>query len=403
MTAARDGDARAVRRAALVVSTRITLLSALLVLVVAVLAVVYILRVSRPKEDLVPREPGPRIYVDGADMLLVIVVLGAVAIALAGVGSWVIGRRAVRPLGAALALQRAFVADASHELRTPLTVLDTRLQVLQRRPPEGAALQESLAVLRRDTRALIDVVTDLLLIAESGSAAIGSPPPAGTSVDHVVEETAAAMRLVADARGVRLTVEAGSAGLVAVPSTSLRRVLTALLDNAIAHSPAGGVVRLVAEPRKRRVVVTVSDQGPGLRGITPERVFERFARAEPEPTTGGVLGSDLPAVATPDRAGGRGFGLGLALVRDVAVRHGGDVTVASTGPTGTVLRLELPAQVEQVPAGRIRSSPPSAEDGRVDRHGARRAEGEARPGHHEGPGQQHAGEHDQLELGRHEG
>jgi signal transduction histidine kinase len=259
-------------------------------------------------------------------MLIGIVVFGLFAIALAGVAAWVIGRGAVRPLGTALALQRSFVADASHELRTPLAVLDARLQLLERRPPQGPELVTAIGRLRSDAKALIDLTTDLLLLAEAGSPG-GGGAAARTALAPVVEETAAAMALVAGER--RITVDAHAPGdaWVAMPETSLKRALTALLDNAIAHAPDGTTVRVAAAPAGRRVELTVEDEGAGIRGVEPERGFERFAHASEE--------------ARPD--GRRGFGIGLALVRDVVVRWGGTVSVADTSERGTTMRLELPA------------------------------------------------------------
>jgi signal transduction histidine kinase len=135
------------------------------------------------------------------------------------------------------------------------------------------------------------------------------------------------MALVAGERRIRVDASAPQDAWVAMPEPSLKRALTALLDNAIAHSPEGTTVRVAASPAGRRVELTVADQGGGIRGVEPERVFERFAHA----------GED----ARPD--GRRGFGIGLALVRDVVVRWGGTVSVVSTSDRGTTMRLELPA------------------------------------------------------------
>lgn len=75
--------------------------------------------------------------------------------------------------------------------------------------------------------------------------------------------------------------------------------------------------------------MTVTDQGHGIEGIDPRRIFDRFAKA---PSTAGATTTGRP-----------GFGIGLALVRDIAARHGGSVEVAATGDHGTTLRLSLPS------------------------------------------------------------
>lgn len=344
MNTPHDSDTMAVRRSARIVVARLTLVTAGLVGVVVAGTVFYIVRQSHPRQQLDELHPGAdRIFVDSTDLLAAVVLIGCVAILAAGAASWVIARSAVRPLGTALKLQREFVADASHELRTPLSVLDARLQLLERRPPaDPAALKEAVGVLRRDTRALIDVVTDLLLAAEIASSDLESTAEP-VSVARVLAETATAMSLVGASRDVRIGTDLDESLWVGVPEVQLRRMITALLDNAIAHSPESGVVKLVARQSRRRAIITVSDEGPGIRGIAPERIFDRFATSNDQHAERFVRErtGQIPVAnaATPAR---RGFGIGLALVRDVAVRHGGGVSVASTSSAGTTMRLELP-------------------------------------------------------------
>ena len=339
----RDSDARAVRRSARVFVGRLTAVTAGLVSLVVLGTVFYIVRQSHPREELDALHPSAdRIFVDSTDLLAAVIVIGALAVVLAAVASWVIARSAVRPLGTALKLQREFVADASHELRTPLSVLDARLQLLERRPPSDPHdLKAAIGVLRRDTRALIDVVVDLLLVAEAGAVDLETSV-APVDVGRVMAETAAAMALVADSRGVGIEQHADGAAWVQVPEVQMRRMVTALVDNAIAHSPAGGSVRISAVVQQRRVVIQVTDEGPGIRGIAPERVFERFARSSHqigERVADGTTAADTGQDQRPIR---RGFGIGLALVRDVAVRHGGSVSVRDTSSRGTTMRLERP-------------------------------------------------------------
>jgi signal transduction histidine kinase len=157
---------------------------------------------------------------------------------------------------------------------------------------------------------------------------------------------------------VTLAVDIGEPLRVAMPATSLRRCVVALVDNAITHSPRGGtvLVRLTAEGA--HVVLTVSDEGHGIVGISPERVFDRFAHSESAKATPSapVSSANSSSVAATTTMGGGaggsfraapplrpGFGIGLALVRDIATRQGGSVRVASTSSEGTTFRLDLPA------------------------------------------------------------
>ncbi|MBY8871705.1 HAMP domain-containing histidine kinase [Micromonospora sp. PLK6-60] len=247
---------------------------------------------------------------------------GAAGLAGALAVAALLARRAVAPLATALTLQRRFVADASHELRTPLTVLHTRAQLLARRArarPAGA-LADELAQLVADTRALGDVVEDLLV-----SAAAEQQPLPETVVDlaEVARAVVAGMRGYAAERDVELLVETADAAPVRGAGTALRRALTALVDNAIGHVPAGGWVRVAVRREDGLVRARVADNGVGLDPADAERLFARFAH--------GTSGA------------GRRFGLGLALVQHVARAHRGTVEVAGAPGEGATFTLALPA------------------------------------------------------------
>lgn len=119
-----------------------------------------------------------------------------------------------------------------------------------------------------------------------------------------------------------LAVEGCAPGLcVNVSPTALRRSLSALVTNALSHTPSGGRVRVWASTSGEFVVLPLAETGTGIRGIDPDRVFDRFAHGAP-----GALPS---------------HGVGLALVRDTAAQAGGTVAVESTGPRGTTMSLML--------------------------------------------------------------
>ena len=163
------------------------------------------------------------------------------------------------------------------------------------------------------------------------------------------------MMLLAERRGVRI-VATPLAREVALPAADLRRCLVALMDNAIDHSPAGGTVAVRAAEYGPNARITVTDDGSGITGIDPARVFDRFAHGSPviegfagtgSSTPGSdAPGSDAPGSDTPGspiEPGSRTrFGIGLALVAELAERHGGAVQVARTGSTGTVFELTIP-------------------------------------------------------------
>jgi signal transduction histidine kinase len=320
-------DATAIARASRIVTAQITGVAAGIVLLVVVLSVAFIVDQSQPRELLEKPAPGQtKIYVDATEMLVALIVAGIVASVAAGLLSWVIARRAVRPLGDALRMQRTFVADAGHELRTPVAVVAARVEVLAQEIEADADSQESLSGLRRDVRVLGDVITDLLLAAAPPGDAEPADP---TAVGRLTAETIGDLQIIADERQVRLELAACSDEIVTrVPRSTLRRCIVALVDNAIGHSHVGGTVEVTVGPAPERAsfCLTVRDHGTGIRGIDPERIFERFAHGDG---------------AARDNAGS-GFGIGLSLVRDIANRYGGRVDVVETSSAGTTFVLVLP-------------------------------------------------------------
>lgn len=179
--------------------------------------------------------------------------------------------------------------------------------------------------MKADSAALIEIVNDLLLVASVDRMAAQQEC---ADVADGIQAALSGLRVLADARAIRLTFDGGEALTVSMHETSFRRCITALVDNAVRHSEGGSEVLVTVRREGGMAAIDVRDHGGGIRGIDPSRVFERFAHAEARPGEDGVSG--------------RGFGIGLSLVRDLAVRHGGDVSVAETSPRGTVFTLRLP-------------------------------------------------------------
>jgi two-component system OmpR family sensor kinase len=319
-----DPDQVALRRSVADIGLRVALVTAALVVSVIALVVVYVLWQLTPEQQNEASGPADvHITLDTLDLSIAVLGVGGIAVVLAGFAAWVIARRAVRPLAEAARVQRTFVADASHELRTPLAVLHARVQQLARLTPDTDPRRPVVDALGDDSRVLIAITEDLLEVAA------GRHDP--TAVADLVTELDAVRRdlaVLAGDQDVRLEVQPADA-TIAMPATHLRRCLVALVDNALGHARPGGTVQVSVDRAGNDVVVHVRDDGPGITGIDPERVFDRFAHGTP--------------TVLPGRTGTRtGYGIGLALVREVVVRAGGSVAVASTGPTGTDFALRLP-------------------------------------------------------------
>lgn len=316
-----SSDSRALRRAAVVVGLKIAVAIAIMVVVVIIAAAAYMLYVSQ-HPDAVSADPSARVYVESNDMLKAMVLAGFAGILAAGGIGWLSARNAIRPLGRALELQRRFVQDASHELRTPLTILDARVQLAQAKSDPGSETARALDLVRQDTAALTATVQELLLAATAGA----EYPAEAITVVPVVREAVQSLRDVAALRGVHLETTYDGGPLVRIHGNSLRRAVLGLVDNALNHTPEGGHITVAVSHAGRTVSITVADTGSGITGIAPSRVFDRFAHS-----------------TDPAAGGRRSYGLGLALVREIAVAAGGTIEVAKTGPAGTTMVLTLPA------------------------------------------------------------
>lgn len=319
-----DPDTIQLRRAALSVGVRIAFSCALMVLVVILAAALYMLYLSTHPGIAESDPSSARVYVESNDMLKAMFLAGILGIAAAGAVGWLSARNAIRPLGRALALQRRFIQDASHELRTPLTILDARVQLAQHKVNAGTEAARLLAQIRADTAALTATVQELLLAATSERVETTE----SVDVNEAVDTLAASLQDTAATRGITLTTMHDGAPHVHIQANSLRRAVLGLVDNALNHTPDGGQVTIQTSSSGQDAVVVVSDTGTGISGIDQARVFERFARSS-EPVPGGR----------------RSYGLGLALVREIATAAGGRIDIRSSGPEGTAMELRLPLAV----------------------------------------------------------
>ncbi|MFE6590396.1 ATP-binding protein [Streptomyces sp. NPDC057781] len=220
--------------------------------------------------------------------------------------------RTLAALESSVERQRRFVADASHELRSPIASLRTQLEVAAAHPElldlDGAV---------EDTVRLQRLAADLLLLARLDA---GERP-----ADARVDLAALAREEAGGRSGVSVRAGGEVAGEVTVAGSrgQLGRVLANLLDNAQRH--ARSAVEVSVRRDGDAAVVAVADDGEGVPAADRERIFERFVR--------------LDAARSRDDGGA---GLGLAIARDVAVRHGGTLTVHEAPAGGALFELRLP-------------------------------------------------------------
>lgn len=243
--------------------------------------------------------------------------------------------------------QRAFMADASHELRTPIAVVRTAADVALDRPDrEAAELRQSMEIIRGESRRLTRIVDDLFLLARADA---GQQPVRREHIflEEIVADVARAARVLAAARGVSIDAPPGDESPYLGDAALLARVLMNLVDNAIRHTPTGGLVRLslqretiagsspaaaAVRPAQHAYRIAVEDTGSGVPERTQNRLFERFVR-----------GDSARGRAADSVTGGAG--LGLAIARWVAEAHGGSVALERSSSAGSTFAVTLPISI----------------------------------------------------------
>ena len=226
--------------------------------------------------------------------------------------------------------RRSFVATASHELRTPLTSLDGMLELLHDdldyADPDIADARDLVARARAQSRRLGRLAADLLDLSRmDAQVELRSEP---VELGEISRAVLAEFELGADERGIgtSLEIRGESAWALGDPG-SIARILRILVDNALRVSPRGSEVR-VRLRRGKLVTLSVCDEGPGVREEERDAIFQRFKRGR-------------------DTGGQAGFGLGLAIGRELARRMNGDLVLEPAGAIGATFTLTLPV----APAG----------------------------------------------------
>jgi two-component system sensor histidine kinase KdpD len=219
-------------------------------------------------------------------------------------------------------LRNSLLAALSHDLRTPLAALVGLAESLGLTKPELSGLQRDTAqAIAEEARRMNALVNNLLDMAriESGDVKLRRE---WHSVEEVVGSALKAARSALTDQRVEVTLPP-DLPLVEFDATLIERVLYNLLENAGKYTPAGTIIRIVAQASGDQLLVTVSDNGPGVSQAQREAIFEKFTRGSRESATPGV-------------------GLGLAISRAIVEAHHGRIWAEDNAGTGARFCFTLP-------------------------------------------------------------
>lgn len=220
---------------------------------------------------------------------------------------------------------RDFLMNISHELKTPLTSIRGFSQaVLDGTVDDKAGVDRSARIINDEATRVLRLVEELLDLSRMESGQI-SMRQEDMDLAELLEHVSEVFALRSEETGVALHVQQPGQLPVRGDFDRLEQVLNNLLDNAFRHTPQGGAVRVTARPVQHGYVqVTVSDTGKGIPPEDVPHLFERFYRA--------ANGRNM-----------RGYGLGLAITREIVRSHGGDIWATSEQGRGTSFVFTLPA------------------------------------------------------------
>ena len=219
--------------------------------------------------------------------------------------------------------ERLFSVNVAHELRTPLAVLRTKVDVFKKKreamDPELAAFVESM---EKNIRRLSDLVEEILFLGRDAA-----PLFRPVNVKDVARELVLDLEEKAAEKNVALVVE-GEDVILQTDDALLERAMYNLLDNAVKYNKPGGKVTISFREDKEKATISVADTGMGMNDKDKAKAFDLFYRADPSRNHDG-------------------YGVGLALVKEIARRLEGKIDIRDNVPTGTIFDFTLPKKEEQ--------------------------------------------------------
>ena len=235
------------------------------------------------------------------------------------------------------AVQRRFVADAAHELRSPLTALSLQAERLETSDMSNEA-RERLGSLQSGlirTRALLNQ-----LLASARAHEVSEAVVTTVSMQQVLRQVLEDLMPLAEAKQIDLGVLGEPDAWISAHEVDLKTLIKNLVDNAIRYTPAGGWVDISVQTTPNHVILQVDDNGPGIAEHDRERVFDPFYR---------VLGNDEA-----------GSGLGLSIVKTIAVRIGAKISLSESDADEHTsgLRVTVMFPVAHSDPHSLHSSPP---------------------------------------------
>lgn len=227
-----------------------------------------------------------------------------------------------KPLEAALNRQEAFVSNAAHELRTPLAILQNRLQLLFQKPSATIIDEsENISASLNEVRNMRLLTNNLLELAKREQDFEVHTQEVERSYFQELFEN---YELLARDAGKKFEGFVKFDGSVQVDPDLTKQLLTIFFDNAMKYTQADGQVEITVSKSSQHLMLSISDNGPGISGRDKEKIFDRFYRVDQARTRGRG-----------------GLGLGLSLAKIIAEKMRGKITLSDNKPIGTIFTIRI--------------------------------------------------------------
>ncbi len=237
-----------------------------------------------------------------AELIASLLIFNTAVLIAGGVFSYVLARKSLQPIEAAMESQARFVSDASHELRTPLAALQVTNEVaLRKKKLTVADAKELIGYNLSETIKLRDLSEALLGLARHNV----DTTKRDINIAEVVLDAVQTLQPLADEKHIVISHDVPALSLHANQS-AMTQIVRILLDNAIKYSPEKSTVGIAAKKTDKDVTVSVVDEGVGIEQAHRSRIFDRFYRIDESRSSNNVSGS----------------GLGLSIAKAIADRHG---------------------------------------------------------------------------------
>lgn len=257
-------------------------------------------------------------------ILYILIMINSAILVVSALAGYFLAGKTLQPIEEMVEDQKRFIADASHELRTPLTSMKTEIEVSLREKkvsaPEYRALLKSNLEEINKLSSLSNYLLNLNRYQNTEDQAFKE-----IQLSEIIEKSIARVQPHAIKKDISLTKDLEDITLLAQP-LAIEELIIIFLDNAIKYSNNSSTVKIRTYKTKSKAVITIADQGIGIKASDLPFIFNRFYRAD----------------TSRSKMSNEGYGLGLSIAKSIITMYKGSVTVESTPNKGTTFTISLP-------------------------------------------------------------